>query len=124
MQSKTGKFNVVRLKFYTFCIIKVFYMAIRSQEDLRNKVTITQSLAMENGLFESNSKLNEVRSRCGSKELLQSLCEHLAAKIAQSMPEIKRNIIEKIEGTEEELKRIGKVDDKMLLITTLVIFKL
>ena len=108
-------------------VLKYGYVAVknRSMQDIKDNITVAQGLELEEKFF-SQDKYVDFKNRglVGTKNLVNRLSMILSKNIQNSLPQIIKELREKIEMTERELRELGNPlpdhnSDKLQLIYNL-----
>jgi GTPase SAR1 family protein len=108
-------------------VLKYGYVAVknRSAQDIKENVTVQQGLEIEERFFSQDKYIDfKNRGLVGTKNLVNRLSLILSKNIQASLPQIIKELREKIEQTERELRELGnplpdQSSDKLQLIYNL-----
>mmetsp|Transcript_13131 Transcript_13131/g.11212 ORF Transcript_13131/g.11212 Transcript_13131/m.11212 type:complete len:165 (+) Transcript_13131:772-1266(+) len=108
--------------------MKLGYVGVkgRSQLDIQNKVTVKEALKLEKDFFASHPIYSTLPpGHTGTEALTQRLTKVLFGHIRNTLPEISKEIQQKIKECEERLKDLGQPlpsnqKDKMQLIWNMI----
>lgn len=108
-------------------VLKYGYVAVknRSMQDIKDNITVAQGLEMEEKFFSQDKYIDfKNRGLVGTKNLVNRLSMILSKNIQNSLPQIIKELREKIEMTERELRELGNPlpdhnSDKLQLIYNL-----
>lgn len=108
-------------------VLKYGYVAVknRSAQDIKDNITVAQGLDKEERFFSQDRYIDfKNRGLVGTKNLVNRLSLILSKNIQQSLPQIIKELRERIEQTERELRELGNPlpehsSDKLQLIYNL-----
>lgn len=108
-------------------VLKYGYVAVknRSMQDIKDNITVAQGLELEEKFFSQDKYIDfKNRGLVGTKNLVNRLSMILSKNIQNSLPQIIKELREKIEMTERELRELGNPlpdhnSDKLQLIYNL-----
>lgn len=108
--------------------LKLGYVGVkgRSQQDITDKVSVKDALKLERDFFNSHPVYSSLPpGHCGTESLTQKLTKVLFGHIRATLPEIVKEIQNKIKECEERLKDLGQPlpvnqKEKMQLIWNMI----